>query len=328
MRGLILLIAALVLAGCTGPGATPELVTPAGGATPDASPTPASPAPNATHPASPSPSNTGAPVANGTSPSAPSNASTNASAPATWASPDAAKIRPGIQVISSAGQCTSNFVYTSRDNKTAYIGIAAHCVTGSKVGDEVDIGPGVARGTIAYSSWYMTGHSDPGPGGSEAGASCSKEKDASTCNYNDFVLVAIAASDRASVSPSMMHFGGPTALAASGAVQMLDKVLTYGNSGLRGGVDQASWKEGYVADHSDSWTVSVDTVTPGIPGDSGSGVMTGDGKALGIFVTLNGDGSGGVTVLDKAIAWAATHGGPDVQLATAPLLDPGLLPAA
>jgi hypothetical protein len=106
-------------------------------------------------------------------------------------------------------------------------------------------------------------------------------------------------------------------------------VLTYGNSGLRQQLDPLSWHEGYVVGRPDAWTTTVLTATPGIPGDSGSGAMTGDGRALGIVVTLTIAplaGSNGVTSLDLALRYAREKGGIDVQLATWELLDAGALP--
>ena len=232
-----------------------------------------------------------------------------------WPSADAATIRPGIQVTSATGQCTSNFVFTSVDNATLYLGLAAHCVEGLDIGTEVDIG-GVATGTLAYSSWNTMAAVD--------------EKDAIVLDRNDFALILIPAEARSQVHPSMRHFGGPTALADSSGVATGDKILTYGNSGLRQEIEPASWHEGYVLETSD-WTTYVYTALPGVPGDSGSGALTADGAALGIVVTLTilpTAGSNGITHLDKALDYAREHAGLDVRLATWQLEDPGLLPSS
>src|SRR5687768_14596577 len=45
-----------------------------------------------------------------------------------WASPEAATIRPGVQMVSETAQCTSNFVFRSPDNQSIFLGFAAHCV--------------------------------------------------------------------------------------------------------------------------------------------------------------------------------------------------------
>lgn len=272
MRALLACLL-LLLAGCAGPAATNE---------------PADPTPR--------PPTTSEPPAGG----------------GTWAEAEAATIRPGVQVVSDTGQCTSNFLFVDPTN--VYVGIAAHCVEGLVIGAPLDIAHGAATGTLAYSSWLTMDDVD--------------EQDADAREYNDFALVLLPPEARGLTSPSMQHFGGPTDLAASSAVAPRDKVLTYGNSGLRGEVDPASWKEGYVLETS-AWSTTIYTATPGIPGDSGSGVLTGDGRALGILVTLTiapTAGSNGVTHLDMALAYARENAGIDVQLAIAELEDAGLLP--
>lgn len=234
---------------------------------------------------------------------------------AAWPSADDATIRPGVQVTSETGQCTSNFVFTSPDNATLYLGLAAHCVEGLNIGAEVDIGGGVATGTLAYSSWQTMADVD--------------EKDELTLDRNDFALILIPAEHRAQVHPGMRHFGGPTALADSSAVSTGDKILTYGNSGLRQEIEPTSWHEGYVLE-ADEWTTYVYTALPGVPGDSGSGALTADGQALGIVVTLTilpTAGSNGITHLDKALDYAREHAGLDVRLATWELEDGGILPS-
>lgn len=230
-----------------------------------------------------------------------------------WPSESEATIRPGIQVVSDAGQCTSNFVFTSPDNPSLYLGLAAHCVEGLDLGTRVDIG-GIATGTLAYSSWSTMATID--------------EQDADALEHNDFALILIPADARGLVHPGVRHFGGPTALADSATVATGDKILTYGNSGLRQGIDPSGWHEGYVLETS-GWTTTAYTVGPGVPGDSGSGVLTADGKALGILVTLTilpTAGSNGITHLDRALDYAAQHAGLEVRLATWQLEDAGLLP--
>lgn len=232
-----------------------------------------------------------------------------------WATPDAALIRPGVQVVSETGQCTSNFLFVGADGASLYLGLAAHCVEGLELGAPLDIADGAASGTLAYSSWLTMG---------EVG-----EKDADALEHNDFALVLVAAEDRAKAHPSMLHFGGPIELGASDAIATGDKVLTYGHSGLRPHAEPLQWHEGYVVETS-AWSTTVYTLTPGIPGDSGSGVLDADGRALGVLVTLTITplaGSNGVTHLDRALAYAEEHAGLAVTLAASPLVDAGMLPS-
>jgi hypothetical protein len=66
-----------------------------------------------------------------------------------------------------------------------------------------------------------------------------------------------------------------------------DTVYTYGNSSLRGGVTKLSPKQGAVVQSSgNGWSRDVYTLTPGIPGDSGSGFMDGSGQAIGVLSTV------------------------------------------
>lgn len=219
-----------------------------------------------------------------------------------WPPLASAQVRPGMQAFSSVGQCTSNFVYTSPDNATLYIGLAAHCVGG--VGERVTF-QGVnfdAQGTVAYTSWAYT-------------------------STHDFALVRIDDADRDLVHPAVVHFGGPTGLANSQTTATGDKVISHGASGLRPFASgPTSWKEGYLLSRG-QWQSSIYTVTPGIFGDSGSAVMLADGSAHSVLVTISyAGGTNGVTNLDKALDFARSKG-VDARVATWPLLDGGILPA-
>lgn len=235
------------------------------------------------------------------------------SADAEWPALEDAPLRPGVQIVSPTGQCTSNFVFV--DDASVYFGLAAHCVEGMQLGEGVQIDGTRATGTLAYSSWLTMAEVE--------------ETDASALEYNDFALVRVDNDYRALVHPAMRHFGGPVSLASSSDVATGDKVLTYGNSGIRQQVDPLSWHEGAVVARPDPWTTTVLTATPGIPGDSGSGALTADGRALGVVVTLTVAplaGTNGVTSLDLALDYAREKAGVDVQLATWELLDAGLVP--
>jgi hypothetical protein len=84
-------------------------------------------------------------------------------------------------------------------------------------------------------------------------------------------------------------------------------VYTYGNSSLRLGITKLSPKQGVVVQNQgNGWSHVLYTVTPGIPGDSGSGFMNATGQAIGILSTLQVlplPGSNGVGDLPKEIAY-------------------------
>lgn len=250
-----------------------------------------------------------------TSPQSPSAGSADDAAAALPPWPDlaAAKIRPGVQVVSKTGQCTSSFLFRSPDNATLYLGLAAHCVDGLDLEAPVQIDGASKAGHIAYYSF-------------KAMKDAKEEKN----EWNDFALIRIDPEDRAVVHPAMRHFGGPVGLKPAAAVQAQDRVLTYGNSGLRQEIGALSPHEGYVVepDAGDGWGFIMATVTPGIPGDSGSAVIGADGEALGTLITLYifPPGLNGVSALSSDLEYASKHGAPAVELVTWTLLDDGLLP--
>jgi hypothetical protein len=229
-----------------------------------------------------------------------------------WAKAGAAKIRPGVQT-KSPGQCTANFVFYDDDG--VYIGQSAHCAgtgegtdtngckTGSKpLGTTVRIEGATKPGKLAYSSWLAM---------KKAG-----EKDKETCAYNDFALVKIDPADAKLVNPSIPKFGGPKGM---GTAAVQSQVFTYGNSELRLGIALLSPKNGLVVDNSPGgWSHTVYTLTPGIPGDSGSAVLNDKGQALGTLSTVMFTGkplSNGIGDLTKELEYAKTHGFEDLKLA-------------
>ena len=242
-------------------------------------------------------------------------------AAAGYAPADTAKIHPGTMMYTDGAQCTANFVYTDGAGNT-YVGYAAHCagtgaatdtdgcstqslplgtkVTFNEGGSLVDEGTQVGTGTLAYSSWLTMQKNG--------------EKDTNTCAYNDLALVKVDSADAGKVNPSVPFWGGPTGIDTDGTATG-DRVYTYGNSSLRGGVEQLSPHTGASVgdDAADGgWSHPVYTVTPGIPGDSGSGFMSADGKALGVLSTVAIAplaGSNGVGDLGKELAYAQASSG-------------------
>ncbi|MEA2425060.1 MAG: hypothetical protein QOH13_1470 [Thermoleophilaceae bacterium] len=236
-----------------------------------------------------------------------------ASAAPTWAPAASATIHPGVQTVTSGGQCTSNFVFYDASN--VYLGQAAHCSstggqtstngcdTGSQpLGTPVQIDGASKPGTLAYNSWLTM--------------QSSGETDDETCSYNDLALVKIDPADVGKVNPSIPKFGGPNGI---GGTNTGEQVYTYGNSSLRGGITVLSPKNGLTVENSPGgWSHTVYTVTPGIPGDSGSAFENASGQALGILSTLNiapTPGGNGVGDVGKELAYAQAHGQSGLVLA-------------
>jgi len=238
-----------------------------------------------------------------------------------WAPADTAQIHPGTMMYTDGAQCTANFVYTDA-SANVYVGYAAHCAgTGSStdtdgcktdslpLGTKVDFtndgnlaseGTIVGHGTLVYSSW-ITEH--------KLGTT-----DANTCAYNDLALVKVDAADVGKVNPSVPFWGGPTGIDTDGTAAG-DRVYTYGNSSLRGGVSALSPHTGVSLgdDAADGgWSHPLYTITPGIPGDSGSGFMSADGKAIGVLSTLGLaplPASNNIGDLAKELAFAQQNSG-------------------
>lgn len=229
-----------------------------------------------------------------------------------WAPADSATIHPGVQTVTDGGQCTANFVFTAAG--VTYLGQAAHCSsTGGQtdtdgctsgslpLGTPVDVTGASKPGTLAYNSWLAM--------------QAAGEADADTCAYNDLALIRLDPADVGKVNPSVPSWGGPTGV---GTEQALGDVFSYGNSSLRGGITQLSPKRGKVVQvDGGGWSYSVYTLTPGIPGDSGSAFLNAKGQALGVLSTLALAplaGSNGVGDLGRELAYARAHGLPDLQL--------------
>ena len=225
-----------------------------------------------------------------------------APAASAWAPAASATVHPGVMTFTSGAQCTSNFVFD--DGSNVYLGQAAHCSgTGAAtdtngctsqslpIGTPVDVTGASKPGTLVYNSWLtMQGKGETNP---------------DTCAYNDLALVKIDPADVGKVNPSVPGFGGPTGVGTVGGLG--STVYSYGNSELRGGVSKLSPKQGVVVQNQgNGWSHNVYTLTPGIPGDSGSGFMNGSGKAIGVLSTLDilpTAGSNGVGDVGKEIAY-------------------------
>ena len=244
-----------------------------------------------------------------------------ASADPTWAPAASAAIHPGTMMYTAGAQCTANFVFADSAGNV-YVGYAAHCagegsstdtdgclVDSVPLGTKVDFtnngnllseGTIVGHGTLAYSSW-ITEH--------QLGTT-----DANTCAYNDLALVKVDPADVGKVNPSVPFWGGPTGIDTDGTAAG-DRVYTYGNSSLRFGLSPLSPHTGISLgdDAADGgWSHPLYTVSPGVPGDSGSGFLSADGTAVGVLSTLGLAPlplSNNIGDLAKELAFAQAHSG-------------------
>jgi hypothetical protein len=231
-----------------------------------------------------------------------------------WAPAGQATVHPGVQVFTEGAQCTANFVFQGSGG--VYLGQAAHCSgtggateTDGCTSDSLPIGTpvevtGASRpGTLTYNSWLAM--------------QASGETDPDICAFNDFALIRMDPLDVGRVNPSIPGFGGPTGVGTVGGLG--STVYSYGNSSLRAGITQLSPKQGVlVQSEGDGWSHNVVTLTPGVPGDSGSGFLNDSGGAIGVLSTLQLaplTGSNGVGNLTEELAYMRSHSTlADVQL--------------
>ncbi len=243
-----------------------------------------------------------------------------------WAPLSSATIRPGVRVSTQSGGCTTNFIFYERHEDAegnvtfdVYIGLAAHCFTlGGSTGTNGCITPTRPHGSpatvtgathpaeLVYSSWVTM--------------QAVEESDSNTCATNDFAVVRLDPRDHGKVNPTLQFYGGPDGLRTT-ATAAATEVFSYGNSSLRMGISQLSPKRGYATGTSNGgWSHRVYTVTPGIPGDSGSAFVDDSGHALGVLVTLQlapMPASNGVTDLNRALTYLRDKSGRNVQVAVA-----------
>jgi hypothetical protein len=188
-----------------------------------------------------------------------------------------------VQTFTNGAQCTANFVFTQ--GTQVFIGQAAHCSgTGAStdtdgciaqslpVGTPVEVTGAAQPGVMVYNSWITM--------------QALHESDPDTCAYNDLAIVELNAADYGKVNPSIPHWGGPTGINTTG-VALGNLVYSHGNSELRVGLSQLSPKTGVsLGDEGNGWSHGVATVSPGVPGDSGSAFLDSSGRALGVLSTL------------------------------------------
>lgn len=229
----------------------------------------------------------------------------------TWAPAGLASIHPGVVTLTNGtGQCTGNFLFTDAA-RNVYLGQAAHCSSTGQatetngceskslpLGTKVSIGASGVTGTMAYNSWRSMQKVS--------------EKNADACAFNDLALIKLPASAVSKVNPSIPVFGGPVGLNTTGTVAG-EQVSTFGSSSLRQGLTALSPKNGTsLGTVGNGWSHTVYTLTPGIPGDSGSAFLDSQGRALGVLSTLAlapQPLSNQVSDLSRQLEYAREHSG-------------------
>jgi hypothetical protein len=218
-------------------------------------------------------------------------------------------VRPGAIVNSDTGQCTFNFLFLGSDGNR-YMGTAGHCILG-----ESPIG-----GDVGEESWA------PGTGPEARDADDQRIGEfayAILQDPKDFALIRL--DPGVAASAQMCHFGGPT---GTNADLTDDPVVLhhFGNGVAIGSVLPARTHLALSAPDPDH----VFANGAALPGDSGSGVISDDGRAVGVLVTVGlhtatlgiptDAGTIGITRIAPQEARAEQVLGVNLTLQTAPTL--------
>ena len=174
-------------------------------------------------------------------------------------------VRPGAIVQSDAGQCTFNFRFNGSDGER-YIGTAGHCILGdSPIG-----------GDVGEESWA------PGQGPVARDAEGNRIGEFAYAileDPKDFALIRL--DDGVEASAQMCHFGGPNGTNAD--QPSAPTVLNHFGNGLAVGSVLPA-RSALALGMPDPDHVFAQGVA--VPGDSGSGVISDDGRAVGVLVTV------------------------------------------
>ena len=180
-------------------------------------------------------------------------------------------VRPGAELQTEIGLCTFNFLFEAPDHER-FIGSAGHCI----------LGEGPVADNAGEKVWPKGG----GPVAKDsAGHRIGEFAYAVLQDPKDFSLIRLDPGVES--SPEMCDFGGPTGI--NDDINGDPKVMRYFGNGV--GIGTALPARSAVAlgfpnaDH-------VYGLGLALPGDSGSAVITDDGRAVGVLVTTGVHGFG------------------------------------
>jgi len=175
-------------------------------------------------------------------------------------------VQPGAIVRSDKGQCTLNFLFMGSDGRR-YMGTAGHCILGD---DQFG-------GDIGEFAWSV----GTGPEARDGADNRIGEfVYAVLQDPKDFALIRL--DDGVPASGQMCHFGGPTGMNTSTPPLGLVTLHHYGNGVGVGTVLPARSALTFGMPDPDH----VFAQGAAVPGDSGSGVISSDGRAVGVLVTV------------------------------------------
>ena len=237
-----------------------------------------------------------------------------------WPELAQARVRPGVhhgfaapavagvlEVREEFSDCTGNFIFRSPDNRSLYLGTAAHRVDAMGLGEPFVIDRSAASGTLWYSAWHTL--------------AAMGVTDSAAFDANEFALIRIDDEHPSLVHPAALHSG----VADPASVERGAPVVAFGNSDLRRGPEELDRHEGFVSRPGRENSVLY-MRGPIVPGDSGSPAPLASGEALGVLVrlgTLDEFKRGNIvtTNLAPSLGFARENEGVEVELATWPLLE-------
>lgn len=215
-------------------------------------------------------------------------------------------VRPGAWVESDAGLCTFNFLFAGSDGNR-YMGTAGHCILEDEgerswspgTGPEARDGDGNRVGEFVYAVLK-----DP----------------------KDFALVRLDPGVQA--DPQMCWFGGPTGINSANPGLSEPVLLHHFGNGIGIGTLLPA-RSALALGMPDPDHVYAEGIVA--PGDSGSGIISSDGRAVGVIVTVGihsqsigtsgiDAGTVGITRIGPQISRAQQVLGLTLTLQTAPLL--------
>ncbi|MGH8993950.1 MAG: hypothetical protein ACRDYV_03405 [Acidimicrobiia bacterium] len=215
-------------------------------------------------------------------------------------------VRPGGRLETEIGLCTYNFLFSAPDG-SRYIGTAGHCILGTTP----------VAGSAGEKLWPKGG----GPTAKTGGKRVGEFAYAVLEDPKDFALIRLDPGVEASAE--MCHFGGPTGTFEGHSPD--PTVVEYYGNGVGIGSTLPARSGMAIGVPNDDHVYALGLA---LPGDSGSGVISDGGLAIGVLVTTGLHGFGfdengldfgtmGITRIGPQIARASEALGFPLTLVTA-----------
>lgn len=204
------------------------------------------------------------------------------------------RVRPGVRIATSRGTCTANFLFRGANGKR-FLGTAGHCFLSAN-GERTSFSDPTVW---AYTNGWMT---------------IGKVVYA-VLDDRDFALIELDWG--VSASAEMAHFGGPTGVYHAHS-PLPEVVHHYGFGTMISDIFAARTSLAL----NTLTEVRVGALGAATWGDSGGPAITGDGRALGVVVTIGNlsasAGTVGISRLDYVLPFAEQAIGTTLTIQTAP----------